>query len=144
MSDNSGSTINAFLLGLIAGGVLGVLFAPDKGEETRQKLKKNYKEWYKKALEVAEELQVAEGEPRQGREEVEPKVEQAAQMITPIGQEVTAEAREITQPYLEKAQEAVGEGLTSAKQELDRAVSQARVELKKRVQRSRPRFFKGV
>jgi len=59
MSDSSGSNINAFLIGLIIGGALGVFFAPDKGEETRRKFKENYKEWSKKALEEAEELQEA-------------------------------------------------------------------------------------
>lgn len=38
MSNNSGSTFFAFLLGIITGGILGLLFAPEKGSHTRDKL----------------------------------------------------------------------------------------------------------
>lgn len=45
MSDNSSkSNVWPFLLGLLAGAVLGVLLAPEKGEITRKKLKKKTSE----------------------------------------------------------------------------------------------------
>jgi gas vesicle protein len=39
MSDNTGKTVLALLAGAAIGAGLGILFAPDKGSETRKKIK---------------------------------------------------------------------------------------------------------
>ncbi|MEO9477814.1 MAG: YtxH domain-containing protein [Cyclobacteriaceae bacterium] len=50
MSNNSGGSFFAMLFGIAIGGVIGVLFAPDKGTNTRDKL--SFKlDKYKKQLE---------------------------------------------------------------------------------------------
>lgn len=37
-SNNSGKLVSALILGAAVGGLLGILFAPDKGIETRKKI----------------------------------------------------------------------------------------------------------
>ena len=37
-NSNSGKLVSALLLGAAVGGLIGILFAPDKGSETRKKI----------------------------------------------------------------------------------------------------------
>jgi gas vesicle protein len=47
--NNTGKILTAVAAGVVAGAVLGILFAPDKGSETRKKIRK-------KGEDVADEL----------------------------------------------------------------------------------------
>lgn len=42
MSNNSGNSVLALLLGAAIGAGIGILFAPDKGSKTREKIKEGY------------------------------------------------------------------------------------------------------
>jgi len=42
MANSTGKLITAFLAGAAAGAFLGILLAPDKGENTRKKVKKTF------------------------------------------------------------------------------------------------------
>lgn len=49
-------TLLALLTGLAAGAALGVLFAPEKGEESRKKVKKAMEDCFDKAKEKFSDL----------------------------------------------------------------------------------------
>lgn len=56
MSDNAGSKISFFLVGLGIGALIGILFAPKSGDETREFLSKKADEGRDYAQRKAQEL----------------------------------------------------------------------------------------
>ncbi len=56
MGDNTGSKVSYFLVGLGVGALLGILFAPKSGEETREFLAKKAEEGREYAQRKAREL----------------------------------------------------------------------------------------
>lgn len=59
MDNGTGKIIAAFLAGAAAGASLGLLLAPEKGAETRQKLKETFDELSEKAQETYQKVQEA-------------------------------------------------------------------------------------
>jgi gas vesicle protein len=72
MADNVGSKVSFFLLGLGVGAVVGMLFAPKSGEETREFLLQKADEGREYAQRKAQEL----------RERAEDLVERSKQVVT--------------------------------------------------------------
>ncbi len=58
MADNAGSKISFFLVGLGIGALVGILFAPKSGEETREYLSQKADEGRDYAQRKAQELRV--------------------------------------------------------------------------------------
>ena len=54
--NNGMKVFTGFSLGLLAGAVAGLLYAPEKGEKTRKKLKKEYDKTYKDSMKRVEDL----------------------------------------------------------------------------------------
>ncbi len=78
MTENGISKGNYFLLGLGIGSVVGILFAPKSGKETREYLEKKTKEGNELARKKAQEL----------RERAEETVERGKEMIADTNQQI--------------------------------------------------------
>ena len=56
--NNGMKVFTGFSLGLLAGAVAGLLYAPEKGDKTRKKIKKQYDKTYKDSMKKVDELKV--------------------------------------------------------------------------------------
>lgn len=99
-SKNS-SFSKGFFWGAVIGGILGVLFAPEKGENTRKKIKETAKDYEgkgKEALEKAgQELEKARVKYEEAAKKIEPVIERAKEKIE--------EVKVKSEPYVEIAKE---------------------------------------
>jgi len=89
MSDNTGSKISYFLVGLGVGTLLGILFAPKSGEETRQYLTEKAEEGREFAQRRAREL----------RERAEEIAEQAKQSVARQKEQIASAVDAGTEAY---------------------------------------------
>ncbi|GMR19214.1 MAG: hypothetical protein BMS9Abin34_345 [Patescibacteria group bacterium] len=144
---HDGGFINSFTLGLVIGGVLGVLFAPKKGEETRETLGE--------LLEVlSQQADILGGDVQEKVEKVKsearPIIEQVKEKAAPIVEEI--KPIQTDQPIIEEMEEEAEKTITEvvepamdkAKEDLNQTIEQARAEIRDRIQKRRPRYFKGI
>ena len=92
MNKKGNSLLIAFLAGAAAGAILGILYAPDKGSNTREKLSFRLDKYKKMLEEFINEMVAGKNKPAQG----EPQ---------PQAQKVVTEAQEKAERLLEDVDE---------------------------------------
>ncbi len=70
MSDRMFDNFGWFIAGLVIGGVFGVLYAPETGEETRKKIVQTSKTASNELIKKVDELRKAIGETLKTEEEI--------------------------------------------------------------------------
>ena len=93
MSDNAGSKVTYFLVGLGVGALVGILCTPQAGEETREFLSKKADETKDYAQRKAREL----------RERAEDVVEGGKELVTRTKEQITAAVDAGRETYKEKS-----------------------------------------
>lgn len=101
-----GGVFSAFLLGGIVGAVLGLLFAPRSGKETRDMLQQKGQEYLDEGKEMYET----------GREKVTGIVESGREMVP----EKTAELRSKIEETRERLKEQVGQASQAARERISK------------------------
>lgn len=77
--ENNGKILAALLIGAVAGAALGVLFAPDKGSETRKKMAG-------KAAELGDELKKHYNKSKEAVNDIKEKVTSKAEDVKNVSQ----------------------------------------------------------
>ena len=93
MADNIGSKVTYFLVGLSVGALVGILFAPQAGEETREFLSKKADESKDYAQRKAREL----------RERAEDLVERSKEVVTQTKEQIASAVDAGRETYKEKS-----------------------------------------
>ena len=92
----SSDNLLSFLAGATAGAILGILYAPDKGTNTREKLAFRLEKYKKKLEELLEELVEGETEPILSNARSE-------------GEKVIQDAKEKAEKLLEDVDDLIGQ-----------------------------------
>lgn len=95
MSESRGQSLWPFVLGFLAGAAVGLLLAPEKGEESRKKLRRKADELKKQYGETVDEV----------KEKVEPVLTKVGQTVSPVFKRI----EEVEDLAKEELAEALGE-----------------------------------
>jgi gas vesicle protein len=98
MTEKIDSKVSYFLVGLGVGSLIGVLFAPKSGEETREYLSQKINRGSKHAQKKARKL----------RERAEGLVERGKEMVNQKKEQIAAEVDEAAKAYLPEKSKAKG------------------------------------
>jgi gas vesicle protein len=99
--DDFFSFLGGFLFGAVVGGILGILFAPKPGEETRKDIKESAEKLYERGKEIyGEQKEKLEEAIETGREAVTQKSEELKSRLS----ETAAKLRERVQPQTPEAE----------------------------------------
>jgi gas vesicle protein len=93
MSDNVGSKVTYFIVGLGVGALVSILFAPKSGEETREFLSKK----------ADENKDYAQRKVRELRERAEDVVERGKEVVTQTKEQIAAAVDAGRETYKEKS-----------------------------------------
>jgi gas vesicle protein len=131
--NNTQAFINGALFGAAVGAVLGILYAPDRGENTRGRLRSSGEKYWDKSRDVLEDVQYTlnkvEKNMQDFKEKTSPMVSELEEKMIPILKEVQAASGPVKQEFMEK---------------ISHLADEAEEKLKEEKKKYKKRFFDGV